>query len=54
MINRCNAIGVVKIQLVINPEGDVVSAESVEDSSDNKCLINSSLQLTYLTQYKYL
>ena len=45
MINQCNAIGVVKIQLVINPERDVISAEPVEGSSENKCLIHIALQL---------
>ena len=45
MINRCNAIGVVKIQLVINPERDDISAEPVEGSSENKCLIHIALQL---------
>ena len=52
MINRCNAIGVVKIQLVINPEGDVISAESVEGSSDNKCLIHTALQLVKSFKYE--
>ena len=52
MINQCSAVGVVKIQLVINPEGDVVSAESVEGSSDNKCLIHSALQLVKSFKYE--
>ena len=52
MINRCNAIGEVKIQLVINPKGDVVSAEPVEGSSDNKCLIHTTLQLVKSFKYE--
>ena len=52
MINQCSAVGVVKIQLVINPEGDVVSAESVEGSSDNKCLIHTALKLVKSFKYE--
>ena len=52
MINQCNAVGVVKIQLIINPEGNVISAESVEGSSENKCLIHTALQLVKSFKYE--